>query len=550
MFDMLLLFVWYIPMLTVVALGVVVWQLLQRLSGKTRTSHSMETHTERAAPIVLAALGGGVVVALAWEWLHRGTGVGAGWTVFVLLATGVLVTFLFWSRRVTNWWSLWFLVPIALLALDAMVYENPVVNFFAPVATVILLASFGVFVVSPAIPFRSVGFLTPIEAIGDWLRSVSGIAWIGRTLTGRGNRSTLREATVGVLLALPFLLIFLALFANADVLVLRAIRQIVQMDTVSLIIRRSIFGIIVAGYLAALASVVRVPRAPRTTQSATTGGTVAGFFFALDVLFVVFLLIQAVELFGGQAFRASHGITYAEYARSGFFELLAAAGLATALVLAWFPRIVDAGVGRRARAAAFGFLIGTGLVAASSVWRIILYARVYGLTLSRTYAFIVVVTIVIGLSMLWLALRGRRDRAWLHHSLSVLAIAVFTMTMTLPIERIVAEWNVQRYIRGERKEFDLRYITEWMSADAWSAVVRIALQNQDAKEFLEQASCTFDGSESSTSQPRSRADTQSSYRGNFGLALYRDRHWQSTNILEALWCSRLPAVQAELRRLR
>ena len=60
-------------------------------------------------------------------------------------------------------------------------------------------------------------------------------------------------------------------------------------------------------------------------------GTVLG---AIDLLFLSFVIVQFRYLFGGHALvQATTGLTYAEYARRGFFELVAVAALVLPLLL-------------------------------------------------------------------------------------------------------------------------------------------------------------------------------------------------------------------------
>ena len=54
----------------------------------------------------------------------------------------------------------------------------------------------------------------------------------------------------------------------------------------------------------------------------------------LDALFLAFVAVQARYFFGGTQRLALLELTYAEYARRGFFELLAVAGLVVPLLLA------------------------------------------------------------------------------------------------------------------------------------------------------------------------------------------------------------------------
>jgi len=54
----------------------------------------------------------------------------------------------------------------------------------------------------------------------------------------------------------------------------------------------------------------------------------------LDLLFTAFVVVQVRYFFGGSALvHATTGLTYAEYARSGFFALLAVAALVLPFLL-------------------------------------------------------------------------------------------------------------------------------------------------------------------------------------------------------------------------
>src|SRR5947209_491861 len=66
----------------------------------------------------------------------------------------------------------------------------------------------------------------------------------------------------------------------------------------------------------------------------------------VDLLLLAFVLVQFRTFFGGRSFVLHHArLTYAEYARSGFFQLAAVAALALVLLLAldWMLRREDRG---------------------------------------------------------------------------------------------------------------------------------------------------------------------------------------------------------------
>lgn len=80
----------------------------------------------------------------------------------------------------------------------------------------------------------------------------------------------------------------------------------------------------------------------------------------LDVLYAFFLAVQCAALFGGADYLARAGISYASYARSGFFQLVAVAAVNLACLLACLALCKGEGRGLR-----MVQVLGTLLVAAS-----------------------------------------------------------------------------------------------------------------------------------------------------------------------------------------
>jgi hypothetical protein len=134
---------------------------------------------------------------------------------------------------------------------------------------------------------------------------------------------------------------------------------------------------------------------------------------ALNALFLAFVLVQLRYLFGGQALVETRAhLTYAEYARHGFFELLAVSALVLVVLLA-VDSVIRHGAGTSARLVR---LLSAGLVAlvfvvmVSALQRMRLYEQAYGLTELRVYA--VGVILWLGVLFVWFAatvLRGRRN---------------------------------------------------------------------------------------------------------------------------------------------
>jgi hypothetical protein len=138
--------------------------------------------------------------------------------------------------------------------------------------------------------------------------------------------------------AVPLVVVFGVLLASADVVFARVVTAPFRMA-----VPASFPGHLVGAALAALAVGTLVTAARRTVPdrpvlSPTGGAPRASWVTALagvDAMLLLFVAIQFAHLFGGRsAVVANTGLTYAEYARSGFWQLLAVSALTLGVVAA------------------------------------------------------------------------------------------------------------------------------------------------------------------------------------------------------------------------
>jgi Domain of unknown function (DUF4153) len=109
----------------------------------------------------------------------------------------------------------------------------------------------------------------------------------------------------------------------------------------------------------------------------------------LNLLFLAFVVVQATVLFGGHAHvLETAGLTYSEYARQGFWQLIAAASLTLAVV--WTALRVAVVRTRTERLLLRGLVaclcVLTLVVVASAIRRLHLYEDAFGLTRARLAA--------------------------------------------------------------------------------------------------------------------------------------------------------------------
>ncbi|HEY1016234.1 MAG TPA: DUF4173 domain-containing protein [Herpetosiphonaceae bacterium] len=279
----------------------------------------------------------------------------------------------------------------------------------------------------------------------------------------------------GVLLALPLLFVFGALFASADAVFAEAVADLFDWNVESVV--TDLFWLAVWAWLAGgiLRFALRfdVERAESRDFAApwTVGAIEMSVVLGLlNALFLAFVAVQLRYFFGGAALVvSSDGLTYAEYARRGFFELVTVAALVLPLLLAvhWLLDRSAPGSERR-----FGWLAGAlvallFVIMASAVQRMILYQQAFGLTELRLYtsafmAWLALVFVWFGLTVL----RGRRER-FVFGALVAGLLTVVALNALNPDELIVRT-NLAR--PPVNAAFDAGYAAS-LSADAVPALV-------------------------------------------------------------------------------
>lgn len=163
-------------------------------------------------------------------------------------------------------------------------------------------------------------------------------------LARRDSLRGARAVALGVVLALPLLLVFGALFAGADVVFNNVVQNLfaVNLETaVSHVLFAGFWAVLVAGYLRGAFLAPPVP-APLSDRGPLLGIVPVGTALGLvNLLFLLFVVVQARYFFGGTTLvQQSTGLTYAEYARSGFFQLVWASVLVLPVLLGgdWLVR--------------------------------------------------------------------------------------------------------------------------------------------------------------------------------------------------------------------
>ncbi|MGW6568221.1 DUF4153 domain-containing protein [Streptomyces sp. NPDC054975] len=346
----------------------------------------------------------------------------------------------------------------------------------------------------------------------------SGTAWVWRGVRDRADSSRGRWGpvvrTIGAALAL--LVVFGALFAGADAAFADLLGSL--MPDISLEQAPWRLSLFLLGLFGAIA-LARTAAAPlRWDRMAIRPGRARARLewalplIVLNVLFAAFNAVQLAVLFGGyDKVLSETDLTYAEYARQGFWQLLTATLLTLVVIglaLRWAPR-ADARDRTLVRAVLGTLCVLTLVVVASALRRMDLYVDAYGLT--RLRISVAAMEMWLGLVILLIMAAGVFGARLLPRAVAVSAAAgVLAFGLASP-DALVAERNVERYSSSD--SIDLPYLAG-LSADAVPALDRLPEpQRSCALLGIEARLREDDRSWYATSWSEARARTLLSERG-------------------------------------
>jgi hypothetical protein len=192
-------------------------------------------------------------------------------------------------------------------------------------------------------------------------------------------------------------------------------------------------------------------------------------------VYTIFIVIQFKYLFSGGVL--PNGLNYSEYARRGFFELVVLSVLNIALILLTTYLLRDKIYENKNKWALFTKLMliylcaTTGILLASSYYRMSLYDSAYGFTRLRVLVYIFLFFETVGLIATFVYI--------IKHNFNILAVyaaigLTFYLTLNIiKIDEIIAKRNIDMYLSGQAEEIDIDYLMN-LSQDALPQIIRLS----------------------------------------------------------------------------
>ncbi|MFZ4827639.1 MAG: DUF4153 domain-containing protein [Phototrophicaceae bacterium] len=425
-----------------------------------------------------------------------------GISVFLLISLILLALFGVrqWSQLAINWRNTWLIVPIlffsAMVALRADGYLNSI--------NLLLVVGLGGLLVACLRSSQMVDAMSLIEhatheiyavfsvgVIAPLTNLTDSIKWIGGQTQANEAQADKRRLVGGavlrgVLLTIPILVVFGILLGSADSVFADGIQAILNLITIDLdeLFNRLLLACFFAWFIAGILTTALVlpplrhaPTPPADAPSDETPPRSVGFRIgaiessillgSVNAMFLIFVAIQFVYLFGGNG-----DLSYSEYARRGFSELVLLTVLVIGLVL--LMQRITLRQTPTETTLFYGLLtvmIGlTGVILISAARRMGLYIEAFGYTRLRLWVSVFMPWLGLLLLILLADVYGVRKHLF---SLGVLIVVmghVGTLNL-LNIDALIAERNLTRFY-SNADALEVCYLTR-LSADAVPALVSL-----------------------------------------------------------------------------
>ena len=365
----------------------------------------------------------------------------------------VLYKFLKDNDLIKNKKGLLFMIPIIILSITYFVYDNIFKEFNILVIPALYLLMY-VYTIRPTnnlitliVQMARTAF-KPLDKVSNFIKETKQS--LEERLKIKGDN---KKKIKSIIVVIPVVIVVLVLLSSADMVfgnMFSSVLDIFQDTPIDNIIGRMIVGVILFIYMGSLMKYLYESFPQEKDEDRYVKAeefTIKLLLTTLNVIYVIFDIIQIHSL---MLHHVGDKINYAEYARSGFFQLMFISILNIIILLiskrnsnTKYNKIME--------------LLMTGLtliIIISSFLRMHLYEATYGYTLLRLGVYIILTTEVILLipTILYIL----KEKYPILKSYLIVVVSVYTFINLFSIENIITKNNINRYY--DTGKIDIEYL--------------------------------------------------------------------------------------------
>lgn len=438
-------------------------------------------------------VGVSLVLGLLFDYFFYGTeNLGIAFPLYIVLVVVGLFAIANFLKKQISKEVLWLLVPLIFFSAMVFVRSSEFLTFLNVVASLLLLLVIAEVSLSGKVrSFLIIDyikiFLLPFKFIFPLVQTLSSLFSIS---TINKEQKVLLQVVRGILMAAPVLVVFLFLFSSADLIFQKYVSDLISIEDET--IAQSILVLVTTLiYIGAYTYSFQDKKNQKENQN-TTGqnnnmhsiGHIESSILlgSVNILFFIFILVQLTYLFGGESNIYAQGFTYAEYARRGFFELIAVAAISFLLLLTVEKFVVKKETDHKSgfKIIATVLVVQVILIMVSSFTRLSLYEEAYGFTTQRLYshAFIILLAVIFCL-LVYKIYKDKKENAFAFRVFISIGLFLVFVNFLNP-DAFIARRNLERF--RETGKLDIYYLSR-LSDDAIPGSIKgLDIRDEDLRK--------------------------------------------------------------------
>jgi len=421
-----------------------------------------------------------LISAVSFVYLVMHSNPGSSVPVFII------IQFTFWFYLAPKRKPLWIFAPIFILALNSFISSNSLwhaSNFLV----ITLLYSVMILIMIDDFPIKENSLKFVFKALGNIFSPLTHFAvpfrWWAEV---NGNKTeTLKRVLIGIAITVPCLVFLIIMLSSADTVFLKGAGSLLEFIGAGINLQlflKVVLGIIVGLYLLGFMYITHNP--PEVKEEEAEGKALNGDLTILNILLISVLIIYTLFVFiqfrylfaGGQL---PYGLSYTEYARKGFFELLFLSGLNILLILITV-NLTKAKISLWSQITKYlchYLCLITIILLTSSFYRMWLYSSADGLTRLRFLVFGFLIFEAIGLLITFFYIsKPSFNIAAVYLAIGLIYYLILNL---VPIDSIIAKNQVDRYFNNQKSGIEYVFT---LSPDAAPQIARLLnSENVDEK---------------------------------------------------------------------
>ena len=190
-------------------------------------------------------------------------------------------------------------------------------------------------------------------------------------------------------------------------------------------------------------------------------------------VYVIFFISQTPYYLSAFTGILPEGITYADYAKEGFFQLCAVSAINAILLVSFSVLMQRGGRVRDALKKIYASLISvmTLILIATALSKMALYISTYGLTQKRVYASWLM--ILMAICFIAVLIRQAVSKFPLVTVLALTVLILVLLIVLINADALIASYNVNAYLDGKLPEADVQMMQEELGISALPSLVRL-----------------------------------------------------------------------------